>query len=75
MQFVEYLDRAEYLKKVLKESAQVKVAPASQEGASQRARPTGKKDESGKDDEEKTRLQDGLSSAIVTEKPDVKVKI
>jgi len=70
--FVEYLDRAEYLKKVLKESQQQeKVAPPSQDGASQRARPT-KKDEGGKDDEEKTRLQDGLSSAIVTEKPDVK---
>ena len=69
---MEYLDRAEYLKKVMTEKSQVKEVHSA-EGASQQPRPTGKKDADGGKDEEKNRMQDGLSSAIVTEKPDVKV--
>lgn len=51
------------------EKTQEKPAPA-QDGSGQRSKPK----ESGKEDDEKTRLQDGLSSAILTEKPDVKVQ-
>ena len=46
-----------------------------EDGAGQRPRPTGKKGGpvDSKEDE-RTRLEAGLSSAIVTEKPDVKVR-
>eukprot|EP00210_Caulerpa_lentillifera_P003052 g2914.t1 len=71
--FKEYLERAEYLKGLLKDGAVQETAAVTPEGSQQRPTPPGRKPGGNVDNEdEKNRMQEGLSSAIITEKPDVK---
>lgn len=68
-QFKEYLERAEYLKTIIDGQQPVTNAPANGANAAQKSRPGGG---GGKDDDNE-KLRNSLGSAIVAEKPNVKV--
>lgn len=71
-QFKEYLERAEYLKSIIDGQQPVTNAPANGANAAQKSRPGGGGGGGKDDDNEK--LRSTLGSAIVAEKPNVKVR-
>ena len=72
--FTEYLERAEELKKLIDEtSATSRANPAASPDSALRAKPKGgAKGSNNEADEERSKMQGALGSAIVTEKPNVR---
>jgi vacuolar protein-sorting-associated protein 4 len=73
--FTEYLERAEELKKLIDEtSATSRANPAASPDSALRAKPKGgaKGSNNNEADEERSKMQGALGSAIVTEKPNVR---
>ena len=73
--FMEYLERAEELKKLIDgDAATSRANPVNSPDSALRAKPGGKNGANGKgdDDGESAKMKSQLGGAIVTEKPDVK---